>query len=61
MDEISYTDRIRAELQKIDTYNTNIDDESLSMLQKAEIDLSLDIPSPPPSIISRRKSHDQQR
>lgn len=48
MNEISYTDRIRAELQKIDTYNTNIDDESLSMLQKAEIDLSLDIPSPPP-------------
>ena len=48
MNEISYTDRIRAELQKIDTYNTNIDDESLSMLQKAEKDLSLDIPSPPP-------------
>ncbi|WP_455641442.1 AAA family ATPase [Parabacteroides sp.] len=55
----NYRDIIKAELQKIDLYSGNngvkIDDESLSLLQKAEIDLSIDIPSPPPVLYQGEK------
>ena len=59
MNETSYTDMIKAELQQIDLHSgnngVNIDDESLSLLQKAEIDLSIDIPSPPPVLYQGNK------
>ena len=55
----NYRDIIKAELQKIDLHSgnngVNIDDESLSLLQKAEIDLSIDIPSPPPVLYQGNK------